>query len=126
LDLGHGAFFSTNLADISLGAGNVSFKIIGHLLLNYECTSIIQCFGRAEAIIIPGGIGELCCHCFYGNKFVSSVTFEPRSKLSRIERGAFAACYSLASICIPSSVEMLSEDCFLACKALSSVTFEAG
>jgi hypothetical protein len=102
----------------------VSFKIRDHFLVNSRGTSIITCFGKAEAVVIPADIAEL--DGFYANTLVSSVTFEAGSRLSRIESWAFHSCFSLSSICIPSSVETLGRDCFSWCTKLSAATFETG
>jgi hypothetical protein len=125
LEIGTGAFDFTNLGDISIEEGNSSVRMRDHFLVNFEGTSIIKYCGQVEAVIIPGDVEELGCHCFLSSKIVSSVTFESGCKLSCIDSRAFVGCSSVSSICIPSSVGVLCEKCFKVCKALSSVTFES-
>jgi hypothetical protein len=58
------------------------------------------------------------------DKSLSSVTFDPDTKVSRFDPYAF--CKSgLTSIHIPSSVEVISKYCFSKCKSLASVTFDS-
>jgi hypothetical protein len=72
-----------------------------------------------EAVeILSGGCFSLC-------ETISTVIFEPGSRLSCIERQTFSCCSSLSSTCIPSSVERLCEQGFYGCESLSTVTFES-
>jgi hypothetical protein len=121
-----GAFNGANLEWISIEEGNLIFKLRDHFLVDFDGTTIIKCFGRAEGIIIPADIETLGCYCFSGNRIVSSVSFEPDSKLSRIESDAFRCCSSLSSLFIPSSVEVLGRSCFFGCHPHLSVTFDPG
>jgi prolyl-tRNA synthetase len=52
--------------------------------------------------------------CFSGCKSLSSVTFESRSKLSKIVKEAFNRT-GLVEIILPSSVEILGVGCFSMC-----------
>jgi hypothetical protein len=52
-----------------------------------------------------------------------SVTFEPMSKLTRIEAGLFFGCEILESICIYAAVEIIGASCFLLCNGALSPTF---
>jgi hypothetical protein len=54
------------------------------------------------------------------------VTFETGCSATAFMPGAFQACSSLQSICIPSSVESLGSCCFKDCQRLCFVTFASG
>jgi hypothetical protein len=69
-------FDDTALTDVSIPDGSVRFKIIGHLLVDFECASMMKCFGGADVIMIPRGIDKLGENCFRGNRTVSIVRFE--------------------------------------------------
>jgi hypothetical protein len=56
---------------------------------------------------------------------LSSVIFESRSRLSRIESNAFSET-GLIEIIIPSSVEVIGDECFRGCLQLQSIIFERG
>jgi hypothetical protein len=43
---------------------------------------------------------------------LSSVIFEPYSRLLALGESAFCDCFSLTSICLPSSIEVISPGCF--------------
>jgi hypothetical protein len=57
---------------------------------------------------------------------LKNVTFEPGSRLGRIDEATFGWRGSLESICIPKSVEILGDHCFGQYWRLESVTFELG
>jgi hypothetical protein len=65
-----------------------------------------------QSICIPSGVEVLGSWAFLSCLELSNVSFEFRSRLIRIERGAFAACEDLQSICLPPDLE------FLECEAL--------
>jgi hypothetical protein len=73
---------------------------------------------------IPSSIFGLAKICFSAYKSLRSVTFEPDSKLQRIDESAFAGS-ALAAIILPKSVEVLCKQCFYDCKSLRSITFES-
>jgi hypothetical protein len=64
--------------------------------------------------------------CFACCTRLSSVTFEPGSRLAQIGPRAFARCSSLSSIFIPVSVEKIGDESLGFCENLSRVTFESG
>jgi hypothetical protein len=53
---------------------------------------------------IPASVEKLSCICFSGCASLSEVTFEPNSRLSVIETGAFYGCSLLSPLSIPASV----------------------
>jgi hypothetical protein len=73
-------------------------------------------------IVIPSSVEMLCENCFLRCGSLTSVIFEPGSRLSRIEKATFSET-GLIEIVIPSSVEILCECCFLRCGSLTSLVF---
>jgi hypothetical protein len=119
------AFPRSNLRKISITEGNRSLRLSGDFLLDFESVALKFYFGRDWEVTIAQTIETLCDSCFAGCHTLSSVIFEPGSRLSRIENEAFRGCTVLASICIPSSVETLGGSCFWGCRSLSTLTFES-
>jgi hypothetical protein len=76
-------------------------------------------------LVIPASVKILGEECFAECKFLSSVRFEPGSRLSRIERGVFRDS-GLKDIVIPASIEFMGQSCFAGCKSLLFVIFESG
>ncbi|MDR1267008.1 MAG: leucine-rich repeat domain-containing protein [Holosporales bacterium] len=78
-----------------------------------------------SSLFIPASVealGEWCC--FYCES-LTSITFEPHSRLRSIGTCAFVhSC--LKVVTIPASVEELGQKCFSSCQPLSFVTFETG
>jgi hypothetical protein len=81
---------------------------------------------RARSVCIARSFDALCKSCFVSSKLVL-ISFEPGSRVNRIEESCFEFC-SVQSICIPNSVEILCKSCFAGsqCKLLkiNSITFE--
>jgi hypothetical protein len=63
---------------------------------------------------------------FHWNEFLSQITFEPDSKLNRIERRAFVLVNILKRIQLPWRLEYIGDRCFEFCGSLEEVTFERG
>jgi hypothetical protein len=82
-----------------------------------DCTSL-------SSICIPSSVQIISIQCCSGCANLSTVTFEPGSKLSRLKDEAFRGCSSLSSICLPSSVQSIDGDCFDECPNLATITFE--
>jgi hypothetical protein len=59
----------------------------------------------------------------YSKVQLSTVGFEPNSKLSRIEAGTVSGGVILREVRIHSAVETLCEGCFSGCECLSTLTF---
>jgi hypothetical protein len=59
--------------------------------------------------------------CFARCASLSDVTFEPNSKLTRLEDYAFDRCASLKAIALPPSVSFMSTSCFHDCEHLLSI-----
>jgi hypothetical protein len=113
-----------NLREISVADGNLHFTVCGDFLLDFEGICIKAYFGNGNEVRIPARVERLDAGCFRHCGNISTVIFEPGSKLRVIGKQAFASCSSLAAICIPASVEELCDGCFSECRALSSLSFE--
>jgi hypothetical protein len=112
------AFASSGISEIAIEEGNANLGFSGTFLINVTATSVVRHFGWDDNITLDSKFERLCAECFSPSSFI----FEPGSKLSRIESGAFAHS-ELESISIPASVESLGDGCFGSCDSLSSVTF---
>jgi broad-specificity NMP kinase len=117
------AFCASSLNNITFSGISDHFRIVGLFVryLSGEC--LIRYFGDEERVVIESSVVVICEGCFSGCALVKSVTFDCDSKLSRIEKWAFAGS-GLISIHLPSSVEVLCESCFSWCTSLTSVTFD--
>jgi hypothetical protein len=120
------AFEMSGLDSIGVEDGSVSFRVLEHLLVDFEVRSLLWVIGSPESILIPASVEEICDRCSCWNGELQTVEFEPNSKLRSIGRGAFHMCDSLEAIDIPSSVEVLRERCFMLCSSLRTVTFGEG
>jgi hypothetical protein len=74
--------------------------------------------------MIPFTVQILGSRCFSNCRSLSSISFEPNSRLTRIESFAFSFS-SLQSIVIPSTIQILGSKCFSNCRSLSSISFES-
>jgi hypothetical protein len=74
--------------------------------------------------VIPSSVVVLGKESFRACQSLESVTFEPSSRLERIDESAFLGS-GLPSIVIPSSVVVLGEWNFSWCWKLESVVFES-
>jgi hypothetical protein len=79
-----------------------------------------------QSICLPASVETIRLRCFEGCKNLSSLTFEPGSRLSRLGDWAFADCRSFQSICIPSSIETISPSCFRNWPKNADVVLEPG
>jgi hypothetical protein len=75
-------------------------------------------------ICIPSSVEVIGEGGFFNCAELSDVTFEPGSKLQKMEAWTFFSCASLQRIRIPSSVEVIGDRCFATCISLIDVTFE--
>jgi hypothetical protein len=122
----------SSLQYVGIEVGNRYFSISGRFVLDSAGISIVGHAGAASELLIGNCIEELCdssCACPKKTwpdlrTALSSVRFEPVSRLRRI--GAFAfGNSSLTVIVIPASVEIIGWCCFSGSDALSIVRFES-
>ena len=105
----------------------------------YEAKSTFGCFENCTSLLsvcIPSSVEVIEACAFQNCSSLSSVIFEPNSKLREFSdgcsggtyytfiTGAFAKCTSLTSITIPASVEKIGIGTFNLCESLKSVNFE--
>jgi hypothetical protein len=74
--------------------------------------------------MIPSSVEILCSSCFQNCQSLSSISFEPNSRLIRIESSAFLFS-SLQSIIIPRNAQFIDGSAFCNVE-LSSITIENG
>jgi hypothetical protein len=101
------SFCNSDIREIVVSPANCRFKVRDPFLLNHDGTEVIRYFGRDSCLEIFREVRILCRNAFSGCDTVQTVTFEPDSKLHRIESNAFSRCASLRWICIPSSVDII-------------------
>jgi hypothetical protein len=65
-----------------------------------DCSSL-------SSICIPSAVGRFAPYCFQNCSSLTTVTFESRSKLTRVGDGAFHACSPLLSVFICRRVQQI-------------------
>jgi hypothetical protein len=81
------------------------------------CSSLLS-------IVIPASVETIGQACF-ARAGLRSLTFEPESRLVRVEANAFSFC-QIPEFCIPATVEFIGMDCFQGCFKLVNLTFSTG
>jgi hypothetical protein len=122
----------SSLQHVGIEVGNRYFSISGGFVLDCAGISIVGHVGAASKLCIGNGIEELRDSSCAGPKnmwadlrtALSSVWFEPGSRLRRIGEFAFENS-SLTVIVIPASVEIIGRCCFSGSDRLSIVRFES-
>ena len=79
-----------------------------------------------QSIHIPSSLTKIGTGCFAQCTGLTSITFDPESKLKIIGSKCFSLCNSIETIFIPSSVTSIGEETFTFCKQLKTVVFEKG
>jgi hypothetical protein len=64
------------------------------------------------SVCIPSTVDVIGRSFWRDCQFISNVSFESGSRLSRIEEFVFGYCHYLKSICLPSLVGLLCQRCF--------------
>jgi hypothetical protein len=77
-----------------------------------------------SSICIPANVENISDYCFSSWQSLIEVSFEPGSKLTRVELRAFGGCRSLPSLVIPAQLEIMAYDVFLGCTSLSELIFD--
>jgi hypothetical protein len=110
----------------SVGAGNPHFAVVGHSLMDFEETVLIDYRDAdVDELELDSHLEELAPKCIYQHS-LSKVSFAENSRLRLIGRDVFAHCPHLATVSIPASVEVIGEGAFAWCGALVKVLFAAG
>jgi hypothetical protein len=86
------ALVAPNLQDIVIEEGNLSFKVRGNFIVDFEGLSMVRYFGQLCEVTIWRNIRKLSSGCFAECRTVSNVIFESDSQLSCIESYAFSDC----------------------------------
>jgi hypothetical protein len=122
----HGSAFGTaKISKISVAAGNPRLRVIDNFLIDITEAKLIRCFSSSSGIILNRAIEIIGPYCFDNCDDLSNLTFESGSKLSIIERAAFARSSSLNSITIPASVTRIDGNVF-SCSGIVNVSIEEG
>jgi hypothetical protein len=121
--LATGALYWPSLAYVGIDSENRHFSISGDHLLVCDGVTIIGHLGDPAELCIGNAFETLFDCCFAGQQYLSTVSFEPGSRLRHIGDSAFHNS-SLVSITIPGSVERLEDICFGECYKLTFVRFE--
>jgi hypothetical protein len=111
--IGSGAFSGcTNLASITIGAGNQNFAIQDGILYNKAKTQIIYVpRGISGSVIIPDSVtGGMDGGAFAGNTGLTSIIIG--NGVTSIGNGAFADCTNLVNITIGSGVTSIGRNAF--------------
>jgi hypothetical protein len=109
----HGAAFAqAKITKISVESGHRQLRVIGDCLVDITRAKLIRYFGSSSVIILSRAIEILGSYSLAYCSNLSSLTFEPGSKLTRIERAAFVGHSFLRSIVIPASVTMIVGNVF--------------
>jgi hypothetical protein len=116
------AFSAGRLKFLSFYPPSPNFRIKGGLLLDISEKQLILCFGDGREFGIVSSVEVICEWCFFEYKWLTSISFDSDSKLSRIANHAFSMS-GLKSIAFPASVLEICEYSFCACKSLKSISF---
>lgn len=107
--------------------GSKKNLIIPRVLDDYQVVSIEkEAFANLEileSIEIPNTISKVGEHAFKDAHNLRSVTFEEKSKLTKIEKGVFYNANSLVDIIIPNGIVAIDDYAFYKATSLSSIIF---
>jgi hypothetical protein len=110
---------------VVVDSGNRTFKTIHGFLLERDGTYIVCYFGVEPDVRIPSHIVTIGQRSFCRCQDVRSVTFEPGSKLTRVEQSAFFAAKSLQRVQFRSLLPHLEPCCFWRCEQLKEIIFQS-
>jgi hypothetical protein len=119
------AFVRGKIFPITVEGGSRHFRVWGDFLMDIEGITVVRYLGCDQNLTLALEIETLGAGCFSLCGRLSSLVFEQRSNLKRIEAGALCCCSGLTLIWISASVESLCTRCFEGCFSLSFLTFEA-
>jgi hypothetical protein len=118
------AFIGVTLSSISIESGNEIFVIEKGFLIDVFHHKLIRNFSESSKIEIAKNIEILGSSSFSNCKSLLAITFEPDSRLTRIESEVFSSS-SLRSIVIPRNVQFIDRSAFPNVKLLS-ISIESG
>ncbi len=137
------------LTNISVEAGNVSYKVVNNCLFTMDGTTVVvyPMGSTATSYVVPNGVTAIGEGAFDGAKNLTNIVlpkgltdigpygFDDCSGLKKIDipesvtyigNDAFYYCTSLESIVIPSSVTVIDKWVFFGCESLKWITLPAG
>jgi hypothetical protein len=79
--------------------------------------------GSLQSVTFPPSLEVIGEQAFAFCPKLASISFQPDSKLRRIERDAFDCCEALRSVTLPASLERIVDGSFDQCRNLVTVTF---
>jgi hypothetical protein len=97
---------------ISVGEGNETFSLENDFLIDIIHHRLVHSFSNSSNITIPAHIEILGSSCFFHCDSLISISFEPNSRLRRIESDAFFRS-SLQSMVIPHTVQFIDSSAFI-------------
>ena len=74
-----------------------------------------------ESVSIPSSVNYIGEYAFAECKYLRTVTFEQKSKLTKLNKGVFANCENLVNLTLPDKLNTIGEWCFFQCKELINV-----
>jgi hypothetical protein len=106
------SFMLANLTDIQIESGSPYFQRTGNFIRDFDDLRLVRYFGQESEITIDNAIEVIGTYCFGYCCSIEKVQMESDCRVSSIEEGAFAKCFSLTSITISSSVTSLGKSVF--------------
>jgi hypothetical protein len=101
---------------------NVNFCVENDCLTNGR--ELIQYQGSSDTFCVSRDITTLFPASFVGKSALTTLTFEPQSRLKSLPNYCCFSCLTLCSVSIPRSVRIIGERCFEKCSQLMEVAFE--
>lgn len=113
------------LGNITVAAGNPSYRVIGNALYNMDGTTLLTYFSANTSTVydVPNGVIRIGESAFEGASYLKKITLP--ATVSSIGGYAFTGCYSLERMVIPDGVEEIPEEAFDYCYNLISITIPA-
>jgi hypothetical protein len=105
--------------------GNLHFCMKDDCFLLANGRELIQYRGSLQTFCVNRDITALFRGSFLGNSTLTTLTFEPQSRLKSLSANCFSLCKKLRSVSIPKSVRVIGEYCFEGCSELMEVSFES-
>jgi hypothetical protein len=112
------AFADRPVIEILVAVENRNFRVQRHLILTFDGTEVVRCFGMERAVFVPQDVEILRESSFESCHHIQTVVFEEGSRLKTIGCSALADCKSLIDIAILSSVGTIDDEAFRGCHGL--------
>jgi hypothetical protein len=99
------------------------FLIDGEFILWVDSRTMIHRNSGGQDLLVGSNIEVIGANAFRSRK-ISTVHFEPGTRLREIGPEAFAACLRVKEFNVPESVEILGARCFEGCSNMETIEFE--